>query len=101
MKQLLILAASVALSGQVMAADIEAGKKKAGMCAGCHGAKGVAAVKTYPNLAGQNAPYIELALKAYKKNQRKGGQAAMMSGMAATLSDADIANLAAYYSSLK
>jgi cytochrome c553 len=40
-------------------------------------------------------------MKAYKLKQRSGGQAAVMYGMAAALSDADIANLAAYYSSLK
>ena len=55
---------------------------------------------TYPNLAGQNAAYIELAIKAYKSGQRSGGQAAIMQGMAAPLSDADISNLAAYFSSL-
>ena len=83
------------------AADINAGKAKAAVCAACHGANGIAAIPTYPNLAGQNAGYISAALNAYKAGQRSGGQAAIMAGMAAPLSDADIANLAAYYSSLK
>lgn len=83
------------------AADISAGKAKAGVCAACHGANGIAMIPTYPNLAGQNAGYISAALNAYKSGQRTGGQAAIMAGMAAPLSDADIANLAAYYSSLK
>lgn len=83
------------------AADIGAGKAKAAVCAACHGANGIAMIPTYPNLAGQNAGYLEAALKAYKAGQRSGGQAAIMAGMAAPLSDADIANLAAYYSSLK
>jgi cytochrome c553 len=85
----------------VNAADISAGKAKSAVCAACHGANGIAMIPTYPNLAGQNAGYISAALKAYKAGQRTGGQAAIMTGMAAPLSDADIANLAAYYSSLK
>ncbi|MFL0795947.1 MAG: cytochrome c [Cellvibrionaceae bacterium] len=102
MKKLLILAAGALLSVNVIAAgDPVAGQAKAGMCAGCHGAKGVAAIPTYPNLAGQNAAYLELAMKAYKAKQRTGGQANIMMGMVATLTDQDIANLAAYYSSLK
>lgn len=101
-KVALMSAAAVAMVPQVsLAADAAAGKAKAAMCAACHGANGIASVPTYPNLAGQNAPYLESALKAYKLKQRSGGQAAIMYGMAAGLSDADIANLAAYYSSLK
>lgn len=82
------------------AGDVAAGKAKAAMCTSCHGANGKAAIPTYPNLAGQNAQYIELSIKAYKNGNRSGGQAAVMTGMAAGLSDADIANLAAYFSSL-
>ncbi|EAQ67389.1 cytochrome c family protein [Marinomonas sp. MED121] len=85
----------------VNAADIEAGKAKAAVCAACHGANGYAAIPTYPHLAGQNPAYIELSLKAYKSGQRTGGQAAIMAGMAAPLSDDDIKNLAAYFGSLK
>jgi cytochrome c553 len=101
-KVALLSAAAVAMVPQVaLAGDAAAGKAKAAMCAGCHGANGIAISPTYPNLAGQNAPYLEAAMKAYKLKQRSGGQAAVMYGMAAALSDADIANLAAYYSSLK
>ena len=82
------------------AGDAAAGKAKSGMCASCHGPDGKATAPIYPNLAGQNAPYLEMALKAYKAGQRTGGQAGIMTGMTAALSDADIANLAAYYSSL-
>ena len=85
----------------VNAADINAGKEKAAVCAACHGANGIATIPPYPNLAGQNAAYIESSLKAYKAGQRQGGQAAVMTGMAAPLSEADIKNLAAYFSSLK
>lgn len=82
------------------AGDAAAGKAKAAMCSSCHGANGKAMIPTYPNLAGQNAQYLEVAMKAYKAGQRTGGQAAIMTGMAAPLSDADIANLAAYFSGL-
>lgn len=82
------------------AGDAAEGKAKSIMCASCHGANGKAISPTYPNLAGQNAAYLELALKAYRAKQRTGGMASMMSGMAAPLSDTDIDNLAIYYSNL-
>jgi len=83
------------------AGDAAAGKAKSMMCAGCHGANGIAIAPMYPNLKGQQAMYIENSLKAFKNKTRTGGQAAMMYGMAAPLSEADMKNLAAYYSSLK
>ncbi|MDL0430958.1 cytochrome c [Marinobacter sp. TBZ242] len=82
------------------AADAEAGKAKAAVCAACHGKNGIAQIPGYPNLAGQNEQYLVSALKAYKNKQRSGGQSAVMQGQATGLSDEDIANLAAYYSSL-
>lgn len=98
------IAMAIALSVPMLAnagGDAAAGKTKAMMCSGCHGADGMAIAPMYPNLKGQNAQYIESSLKAFKDKSRTGGQAAMMYGMAATLSDEDIANIAAYYSSLK
>ena len=83
------------------AADIEAGKAKSAVCAVCHGAEGVSAVPIYPNLKGQKEAYLVSSLKAYKDGVRGGGMSMLMSPQAAMLSDADIANLAAYYSSLK
>lgn len=102
MKTLLIasLASLTLAASPVMAGDAAAGKAKAVVCAACHGADGKAAIPTYPNLAGQNEGYLKLALKAYKNGERAGGQAAIMMGMAKPLSDADIDNLAAYFSSL-
>ena len=64
-------------------------------------AEGIAIMPVYPNLAGQNAEYLVSALKAYRDKQRQGGMAAIMQMQANNLSDEDIANLAAYYSSLK
>jgi len=101
MKTVIVAVLAASLSAGVMAAgDASAGKAKAAACAGCHGQNGKAMVPNYPSLAGQNAAYIEGALKAYKTQERKGYQAAIMYGMAAALSDQDMANLAAYYSSL-
>lgn len=83
------------------AGDAQRGAQKAGSCMACHGAAGKAAVPLYPNLAGQHAPYLEQALHAYKKGERTGGQAEVMRAFVAGLSDGDIADLAAYYSSLQ
>ena len=83
------------------AGDAQRGAQKTGSCMACHGAAGKAAVPLYPNLAGQHAPYLEQALHAYKKGERTGGQAEVMKAFVAGLSDSDIADLAAYYSSLQ
>ena len=102
LKKLSIVMA-IALSMPMLAqagGDAAAGKAKSMMCAACHGGNGISAVPMYPNLKGQKAAYLESSLKAFRGKTRTGGQAAMMYGMAAALSDADIANLAAYYSSL-
>ncbi len=89
-------------AGQTLAAgDATAGQAKAAVCAACHGADGIAVIPGYPNLKGQNEQYIVSSIKAYKNKERNGGLAAVMQAQAAMLNDADIANLAAYYSSLK
>lgn len=80
--------------------DVEAGKAKSAVCAACHGANGISAVPIYPNLAGQKEAYLVNVLKAYKSQERQGANAAVMWGLAAPLSEQDIANLAAYYASL-
>ncbi|WP_038290491.1 c-type cytochrome [Zooshikella ganghwensis] len=83
------------------AGDVEAGKNKAKICNACHGEDGYAKIPIYPHLAGQNAAYLESSLKAYRAKQRQGGQAVVMHAQAANLSDQDIADLAAFYNSLK
>lgn len=95
----------VALAGlfsfSVLAAgDATKGKTKSASCMACHGIAGKISVPMYPNLAGQNAPYLEHALQAYKKGERLGGQAEIMRAYVSVLSDEDIADLAAYYASL-
>ncbi|OIQ25489.1 cytochrome c [uncultured Vibrio sp.] len=89
------------LSGTAMAGDVAVGKAKSAMCAACHGADGMAMIPGYPHLKGQNEQYLISSITAYKNKERNGGQSAVMQPMAAALSDEDIANLAAYYSSLK
>lgn len=81
--------------------DVQRGVQKAASCMACHGAAGKATVPLYPSLAGQHAPYLEHALQAYKKGERSGGQAEVMKAFVAGLSDTDMADLAAYYSSLQ
>ncbi|MDX1635600.1 MAG: cytochrome c [Marinobacter sp.] len=82
------------------AGDPAAGKAKSAVCAACHGANGIAQIPTYPNLAGQKEGYLVLALNAYKNKQRMGGQAVVMQGQAANLSEQDMADLAAFYANL-
>lgn len=72
---------------------------KAAICKACHGEAGAKPLMdAYPKLAGQNAAYLESALKSYRSGERKGGMSAVMAGQAKALSDEDIKALAAYYS---
>ncbi len=89
-----VLMASPAFAG----GDAAAGKAKAGTCAACHGANGISAIPMYPNLAGQKEAYLAKQLRDFKSGARKDP---VMGPMAAPLSDEDITNLAAYFSSLK
>lgn len=91
----LILAASTNIA---FAGDAAAGKAKAASCVACHGANGISAVPTYPNLAGQKEAYLVKQMKAFKDKTRMDPT---MNAMAAPLSDADIANISAYYAGLK
>lgn len=78
------------------AGNAEAGKAKFDTCMGCHGiATYTNAYPTYdvPRLAGQHASYLEAALKAYRSRERSH---ATMISQAASLSDEDIADIAAY-----
>ena len=80
-------------ASSVFAADVELGKAKAQQVC----ATGVGIDDTYPRLAGQYADYMEQALLDYRSGNRKNP---IMAGFAATLTDEDIANVAAYYSTL-
>ena len=74
--------------------QIEAGKKKAEYCAGCHGADGNSEQTDYPILAGQTTRYNYLQLKDYKSGRRKDE---MMNPVAAQLEKQDMVDMAAYY----
>lgn len=75
-----------------------AGKSKTEACAGCHGNAGVSVGLPGPTLAGQNQAYLIEALTAYKTGKRDNP---LMKAMVGSLSDGDIADVAAYYASLK
>ena len=83
-----------------------AGKTKAAACEACHGADGNGIAPNYPALAGQYQDYLEQALHEYQSGQGNHPAVgahrtnAIMNGMAAPLSDQDIEDLAAYFSSL-
>jgi cytochrome c553 len=79
------------------AGDVQAGKAKTAACVGCHGANGQG-VAPNPALAGKNEDQLIQAMKDYKSGKRDN---AVMKGMVSALSDQDIANVAAYYASLK
>ncbi|MBQ8106140.1 MAG: cytochrome c [Afipia sp.] len=79
------------------AGDAKAGRKKAQMCAACHGIDGVSKMPMAPNIAGSPAMYLEKQLKAFRSEERKEEN---MNVVAKPLSDADIADLAAWYSGI-
>lgn len=106
MKKLFALLALAGVAQISAAADIKgdakAAENKVAMCIGCHGIVGYKAsfpeVYRVPMLGGQSEKYIASALNAYKKGERNHPS---MRGIAAGLSDQDIADLSAYYSQQK
>lgn len=90
-----LMLACVTCSGPSFAQDAKAGRQKAQMCVVCHGENGIAVAPNAPNLAGENAAYIIAQLKAFRGGKRQHEQ---MSIIAANLTDAEIANLARWYS---
>jgi cytochrome c553 len=103
----LVMAVSCAFASSGFAAEAavgnpEAAKAKVSMCIGCHGIPGYHAsfpeVYSVPMIAGQNAQYLQAALRAYAAGERTHPT---MDAVAKSLSDQDIADLAAYYSTRK
>jgi len=81
-----------------LAADAEAGRKKAEVCVACHGANGNSTNPAIPSLAGQPEQSITMQLFQFREGNRKNEQ---MTPMAAKLSNADMNDLAAYFSAQK
>lgn len=80
------------------AGDPAAGRQKAGACRACHGIDGLSRRPDAPHIAGQTVLYMEEQLRAFRSGRR---EHAVMSVVAANLSDADIADLAAWYASIE
>jgi len=72
------------------------GQNKSTVCHACHGPTGQSVMPIYPNLGGQQQDYLSKTLYGFRDGSR---QNAIMNGMAANLSDADIEDIAAWYAS--
>lgn len=83
--------------------DIDAGKTKSAACGACHGADGNSMIDMNPKLAGQHSGYLVKQLAEFKLASQTGGDKgrnnAVMNGMAAALSEQDMQDIAAYFSS--
>ena len=105
MTRVSVIAAAVVVFGAAGAAsagrpDPAAGKELAKVtCAACHGLDGISLVAVYPNLRGQKVKYLIKQLEAFRSGERK--SPLLMNPVAIKLSDQDISDLAAYFSSLE
>lgn len=88
---------SLSVTTVCLASDIKAGKAKASACFGCHGTQGISTMPNYPNLAGQKEQYLISSINNYRTGGRNDPT---MKAMVASLSDDDVANIAAFFSSL-
>ncbi len=93
---LLAALGSVCFVSYANAADVAMGKEKSEGCAACHGANGVSVSENFPNLAGQKEKYLNKQLHAFKAKTREN---TLMNAIAEQLSDDDIGDLAAFFSS--
>ncbi|WP_024512961.1 c-type cytochrome [Bradyrhizobium sp. ARR65] len=92
-----LLAVTMIGASSAYAADIAAGKEKAELCAGCHGANGISETENIPSLAGQPDQFIQWQLVFFRSGARKNEQ---MQPIVEQLSNEDIRNLGAYFASL-
>ena len=104
MKKLALILSLLASCSVWAQGNIEAGKAKSQTCVACHGADGNSLITQYPKLAGQHEKYLEKQLKELKLGMTSGGKQGrnepVMGAMAMSLSEEDMADLAAYYASL-
>jgi cytochrome c553 len=89
---------AAAIFAPAHAADAAAGRQKAAKCRTCHGLDGIAKIPTAPHIAGESQIYLQTQLKAFRSGKR---EHEIMSVIAKDMSDADIADLAAWYSSIQ
>jgi cytochrome c553 len=94
---LCVTAMSAAMITASSAADLDAGKKKAELCIGCHGENGIALTDNIPSLAGQPDQFIQWQLVFFRSGARKNEQ---MQLIAEQVDNDDIRNLGAYFASL-
>ena len=86
------------VSATAQAANLFAGRAKAeAVCSQCHGIKSPAAGAPFPPLAGRDVIYLRTALKQYRNKTRVSD---IMNNIAGSLTDSDIADIAAYYARL-
>ncbi len=93
----LVLAATHVQANSLVDGSADTGKAKAITCTACHGPEGNSINALWPNIAGQNAPYLQAQLVAFKDGSRTDP---VMSSQAMILSDQDMADLAVYFESL-
>jgi cytochrome c553 len=86
----------IAVSAPAAAGDADAGKKKSQTCTACHGPDGNSSAPDFPKIAGQHYDYLVKALKDYRSGARKNP---IMAPLVANLTQRDVEDLAAYYSS--
>ena len=94
---IVIAVLTLTLSGHLFAGDAAVGKSKAALCGACHGPEGISTNDIWPNLAGQKEGYLKKQIKAFRDGTRSDPS---MAPMVKNLTDEDIDNLAAYFSSL-
>jgi len=96
--QLRLLLLAAVIPGTALAGNAVAGRAKAQSCAVCHGQAGIATAPETPNLAGEPEGYIARQLRAFRSGKR---QHEVMAVIAKPLSDDEIDDLAAWFSSIK
>jgi cytochrome c553 len=92
-----LLAGAAIGIGPAGAADIEAGKQKAELCAGCHGENGVSQTENIPSLAGEPDQFIQWQLVFFRSGSRKNE---LMQPIVEQINNDDVRNLGAYFASL-
>lgn len=78
----------------------ELGEMKAPSCVFCHNPNGAPSQVNYPNLNGQNSLYLFNAMKAYQNDERQGAMAELMKAQLQNLTEEDLKDIAAFYSTI-